>query len=279
MANRILLVDDDEALLRSIARNLLGDFDVRTAEGGEAALQALESDGPFSVAVVDMRMPKMDGIQTITALRPRAKQTVFVMLTGNQDLDTAMQAVNEGQVFRFLTKPAEMADLKAAVNAAQGQHNLLTAEKDLLNGTFLAAVNLMANLIENQGYRMVDTNRMSDAIAELACELGYQISWEELVAARVFLIGLAEMDAADVRDFDLLDPETEEHQALLARICNSSARMIGKIPRMEWIAETLNDDPKFQRLDDIARAERKGSRVAARLFLLELDHHEGFRGG
>ena len=69
MSNKILFVDDDHALLRSFERNLSFDYDMSTAVGGRAAMELVRSEGPFSVVVVDMRMPEMDGIRTIQALR------------------------------------------------------------------------------------------------------------------------------------------------------------------------------------------------------------------
>src|SRR5882724_1862128 len=108
MTYKILLVDDDAKLLSSLKRNLCFDYDLTIAESGQQALDRLEAHEHFSVIVTDMRMPHMDGVQFIEKARRVAPNTVYLMLTGNQDIQTAMKAVNDGQVFRFLNKPCEV---------------------------------------------------------------------------------------------------------------------------------------------------------------------------
>jgi len=65
----------------------------------------LRIQGPFPVVVSDCRMPDIDGIQFLALVRKIAPDTVRMMLTGNHDLETAMEAINRGEIFRFLTKP------------------------------------------------------------------------------------------------------------------------------------------------------------------------------
>src|SRR5689334_1278964 len=102
---KILFVDDDANLLEGFQRQLRKQFSIETAIGGEQALAALCSRGPFAVIVADMRMPSMDGIQLLRKVRAVAPDTVRMMLTGNADQQTAIDAVNEGSIFRFLNKP------------------------------------------------------------------------------------------------------------------------------------------------------------------------------
>ena len=129
MNERILLVDDDYSLLNTLKRNLSFDFEVTTCESGPEALACIKKSEPFSVIMVDMRMPGMEGTEVIQKARLISPNSVYMMLTGNQDLTTAMEAVNEGQVFRFLNKPCQMSDIKAAINAGikQGAVGLVAA--------------------------------------------------------------------------------------------------------------------------------------------------------
>ena len=190
MSNKILFVDDDQALLRSFERNLSFDYDMSTAVGGRAAMELVRSEGPFSVVVVDMRMPEMDGIRTIQALRELQKNAIYMMLTGNQDITTASKAVNDGEVFRFLNKPCEIADIKKAIEAAQKQHDLIISEKVLLQETLLGSINVLTDLIEMQNIRFLDTGLMAETIQEVAKQLSLDIGWEEHVTARVCLVGM-----------------------------------------------------------------------------------------
>src|SRR5215475_6428441 len=102
MAEKILLVDDDKNVLDGYRRILGREFVLETAIGGPAALRMVEEHGPFAVVVSDMRMPGMDGVQLLQKVKVLAPNTVRVMLTGNSDMDTAINAINEGNIFRFL---------------------------------------------------------------------------------------------------------------------------------------------------------------------------------
>ncbi len=249
MSNQVLFIDDDVSLLSTMKRNLGLDFTIHTAEGGEVALELVQQQGDFSVVVVDMQMPKMNGIQTIAMLREKMPNAVFLMLTGNQDLTTAIQAVNDGRVFRFLTKPCQVFEISAAIQAAQQQHNLIIAEKELLSGTFAGAINLMTDVIEMQEDRHVDTGRMSEALVDLADRMSIEIGWEEKVAARIFLVGIAMLGPEDSVKFGALDPATAEHKAMFARICKKSASMLARLPRLGWIVDLLKHVPNAERYE------------------------------
>ena len=247
MQDKILLVDDDLPLLQSIERNLAFDFDTQLAQGGEEAISIARATPSFSVALVDMRMPGMDGLETIQELRAVMNDCVFVMLTGNQDLSTAMNAINDGKVFRFLTKPCEMDEILRAISAALRQYHLVVAERELLMGTFVGSVNLLTDMIETQGFGLVDTNRIAESAISIGSQLGLKIGWQERIATRVMLLGLPTMEPQEIEDFDLLDPESKEHRALVSKITRVSANMIGKIPRMDAVAKILRLIPTTSR--------------------------------
>ena len=135
MTKKILLVDDDPNILQGYQRQLRKRFELDTVLSGREGLEAVASDGPFAVIVSDMRMPGMDGVQFLTQVRETASDTVRMMLTGNSDQQTAMDAVNEGHIFRFLTKPCNTDTFAKALEAALEQYRLITAERELLPGT------------------------------------------------------------------------------------------------------------------------------------------------
>ena len=108
MTDKILFVDDDANLLAAFHRQLRKQFQIDTAEGGHEGLELVKANGPYAVIVSDFRMPIMDGIEFLSRVREIAPETVRIMLTGNADLQAAIQAVNEGNIFRFLTKPCSV---------------------------------------------------------------------------------------------------------------------------------------------------------------------------
>jgi DNA-binding NtrC family response regulator len=105
MLKKILFVDDDENLLAGFQRSYRNRYEFDTAMGGEEALSRIKAAGPYALLIVDMNMPGMNGIQLLERSMIMAPETVRVMLTGNADQQTAVNAVNRGAVYRFLNKP------------------------------------------------------------------------------------------------------------------------------------------------------------------------------
>ncbi|TWU58732.1 Hydrogenase transcriptional regulatory protein hupR1 [Rubripirellula tenax] len=266
MSKQILFVDDDPSLLSTMKRNLGCDYTVHTAEGAEMALKTVSQQGHFSVVIVDMQMPKINGVETIKLLREQMPDAVFVMLTGNQDVTTAINALNEGQVFRFLNKPCKTTEISAVIDAAQKQHNLLIAEKELLSGTFAGAIKLMTDVIEMQEHQPVDTGRMAASLEELASRMSIETGWEEKVAARVFTLGIAMLDTDQKRKFLSLDPTDDEHKRLFGWICKQSATLISRLPRMAWIVDTLKAVPAADRLETNADRQAKAATLLRIVF-------------
>src|SRR4051812_40550267 len=102
---RILCVDDEPRILEGLALQLRRDYQVYTANSGQAALQTLKEANGMMVVISDMRMPGMDGATLLKQVKQRYPETTRILLTGETGRDAAVMAVNEGQIFRFLTKP------------------------------------------------------------------------------------------------------------------------------------------------------------------------------
>ena len=131
ISQKVILVDDDEQIVKSFQRRLRKQFVLDVATRGAEALDMMERQGPYAVVVSDYRMPEMDGIDFLMRVRERHPDTVRIMLTGFSDLQTAIKAVNESQVFRFLTKPCPPGVLAEAVNQAIKYHSLMLSEREL----------------------------------------------------------------------------------------------------------------------------------------------------
>ncbi len=99
MAEKILLVDDESNILDGYRRSLRGEFEMEIALGGQQALTCIAENGPYAVVISDMRMPGIDGIQLLSRIKGVSPDTVRVMLTGNADMETAVNAINEGSIF------------------------------------------------------------------------------------------------------------------------------------------------------------------------------------
>src|SRR6266851_8276264 len=105
MTEKILLIDDDPMILSGYQRTLRNQFSFDVAPGGAQALARIEAGECYAAVLSDLRMPGMDGLEVLRRVHQLSPDTVRLILTGNADLRTAIDAVNEGNIFRFLEKP------------------------------------------------------------------------------------------------------------------------------------------------------------------------------
>jgi EAL domain-containing protein (putative c-di-GMP-specific phosphodiesterase class I)/ActR/RegA family two-component response regulator len=129
---RILLVDDEPAVLTGLRRQLRSQYQVVTATDGATALQLLQYDGPFAVVVSDMCMRIMDGATFLAGARAAARDTVRILLTGQADIHAPVSAVNRGQVFRCLSTPCPSESLQDCLCEVLEQHRLSEARTEIL---------------------------------------------------------------------------------------------------------------------------------------------------
>jgi len=115
----ILFVDDEFRLLRSIERGMLDEpYHMLFAESGKDALKLLE-EHEVQVLVTDMRMPEMTGLELLKQVKERYPQIVRIVLSGYTQATTLLTAINQGEIFRFITKPWKMEeDFKPAIRQA-----------------------------------------------------------------------------------------------------------------------------------------------------------------
>jgi len=132
---RILLVDDDPRILSGLRRQLHRDFQVVTAESGAHALTALAAEKDFAVVVSDMRMPGMDGAALLARIRVESPNTTRILLTGQTELNAAVRAINDGQIFRFLSKPCPPDVLEKCLQEAVARNRAALDEQRLPSGS------------------------------------------------------------------------------------------------------------------------------------------------
>ncbi len=154
MSNRVLFVDDDPKILAAFQRQLRKKVVIETVESGADGLEVLRRNGPFSLVVTDYCMPSMNGIEFLGRAREIAPETVRIMLTGSADLGAAIQAVNQGNIFRFLTKPCSPENLLEAVQAGIHEYRRTHKERkyNKRSRRWLAqAMEVQQNLLPNSG--------------------------------------------------------------------------------------------------------------------------------
>ena len=122
MNNKILCVDDEESILRGFQLNLRKDFELHIAANGREGLEVFNQEKGFALVLSDMRMPEMDGATMLSKIKAIDPEVVTVLLTGHTDFESAMAAVNEGNVFRMLSKPCPPDTLIKVLKDGLSQH-------------------------------------------------------------------------------------------------------------------------------------------------------------
>ena len=114
---RLLFVDDEARILVSLKAIFRNDYDVTIAEGGQAAIEKLRS-GTFDVIVSDQRMPDITGVEVLRSAREIQPQAIRLLLTGYSDLNAIIASINEGEIFRFISKPWSNTELRETIATA-----------------------------------------------------------------------------------------------------------------------------------------------------------------
>ena len=247
MSKKILFVDDDANILAGFQRNLRKQFAIDIALGGEQGLAAIEANGPYAVVVADMQMPGMNGIQFLTKAEQRAPDTVRVMLTGNADQKTVVAAVNEGHVFRFLTKPCSPESIAATLEAALGQYRLVTAEREILertlNGTAKALSDILS-ILDPAAFGL--GQKLRDYMRAYLKHLKIAQTWDLELAAMLCQVGYVTIPAPVLAKFRANLTLRPEEKDMLARIPRTGADLLANIPRLEGVADiVLNQNKNF----------------------------------
>jgi response regulator RpfG family c-di-GMP phosphodiesterase len=237
---RVLVVDDEPNLLSGLSRSLGDRFDITTANCGAAALEAIKTQGPFAVVVCDMRMPGMDGIEVLHRIAELAPNTVRIMLTGNADQKTAVEAINRGSIFRFFNKPIPMTALGDGIDAGIEQHRLMTAEKELLEKTLASSVGLLADVLSLVAPEVFQqSRRLRVWAATLAGRMGVKDPWIVEMAAELARLGAIALPPELLARYDAGHPLTQIETEMIGRIPETGANLIRKIPRLEPVAEAV----------------------------------------
>ena len=242
---RILCVDDEANVLAAYQRNLRKQFSLDTVPSGAAALRLIQSQGPYAVIVADMRMPEMDGVQLLTAVKRLAPETIRIMLTGDADQSTAMEAVNQGHIFRFLTKPCAPETLVAALCAGQEQYRLVTAEKELLEKTLNGSVQLLTevlSLADPVGFGRGQILR--DHILTFAKHFNVPHTWDLEIGAMLAQLGCVTLPPAVLTKWRNGAALTGAEKDLVARVPEVGSRLLGNIPRLEQVARMVRYQQK-----------------------------------
>jgi response regulator RpfG family c-di-GMP phosphodiesterase len=236
----ILLVDDEINILNSHRRTLRNEFNFDIALSGVEALELISSGKKYAVIVTDMQMPNMNGLELLQRIKEVSPNTVRMMLTGNSDQDTAVNAVNIGDIFRFINKPCDKDTLITAIKAGIKQYNLIMAEKILLNKTLKGVINVLSEVLDLVNPDAMDNSvKMVEYMERLAKVLKLPDHWGFVPMVQLSQLGCVIFPTKTMKNFENGQIISEEERQLFAQHPCLASDLIRQIPRMEKIAYSI----------------------------------------
>ncbi len=144
---KMLVVDDEPDNLDLLYRTFRRDFQVLRAESGVSALEILEKEGEVAVIISDQRMPEMKGTEFLKKTLPNFPNTVRIILTGFTDVEDLVEAINSGQVYKYITKPWDPNELKTVVQRAAESYEIIKEKTKELHRA-QAQTNLLVTIVQ-----------------------------------------------------------------------------------------------------------------------------------
>ncbi len=193
----ILCVDDDANILSALKRMLsLEGYSVTTTESAREAIELLMAH-TYDLIITDLRMPEMDGIVLLKEIKDLYPSMTRVMLTGNADLESAKQAINEGQVYKYLSKPWDESETFAVIQEAVVMAQKKRAQ-DLLSETvatlesrihdyFITTIKIFSNLMELRAPKLLIHSKN---VAYLSSQVAKLMELSEGQVQEIYISGL-----------------------------------------------------------------------------------------
>ena len=273
MSEKILLVDDDPLILEGYRRSLSREFLMDTALGGEEALKLVTANGPYAVVISDMRMPGMDGIQLLSRIKAVSPDTIRVMLTGTTEIETAINAINEGSIFRFLSKPCSKDVMAKTLTGALLQYRLVTAEKQLLEQTLTGCIQVLTevlSLVNPAAFGLAERARRY--IHHVVSAMKLRNPWQYEVAAMMSQLGCVTLPAETIDAVYRGEKLSAAEQAQYDAHPTVAYDLLSKIPRLEPIAWMIQQQNRPT--PDTDDSQPADMRMGARILRLILDYEK-----
>ncbi|MCB1189142.1 MAG: hybrid sensor histidine kinase/response regulator [Leptospiraceae bacterium] len=216
----IMIVDDEEANLRSLKRSLESDYEIITACNGLEALELIQSDkNPERIHLIlsDQRMPGLTGVELLKEVLTIIPKAIRIILTGYTDMDATISAINEGHIYNFISKPIEPQDLKISIKRALESYELslqnekLIEELKLLNTDLELKVQVRTSDLKESLIELQKSNAVKDKL--------FSIIAHDLRSPYSMLVSTTDLLVNDYNEFD----ETEIIE-LIKELHDSSKR-------------------------------------------------------
>jgi response regulator RpfG family c-di-GMP phosphodiesterase len=240
MKPAVLCVDDDASILEGYRRVLGGHFQLYLACGPFQGIEKLEAGPDYSVVVADMRMPDMNGIEFLKRVRARSPHTRRIMLSGDAEQSTAVDAVNLGQVSAYLAKPCPSQRLLAAVQEACADWERERLEREALRGAQTGAVSALLELLRAADPVLERRSRRIAAVSARLMEArGLSLDWQMQAAALLSQAGTLYLPAELRARIEAGEPLSVPEELALDSLPALGAAWLKPIPGFEGIAQAI----------------------------------------
>jgi CheY-like chemotaxis protein len=253
---RILVVDDEEAILETMSFTFEDDYEVHTSTDPRRALDLLDAKGPFAAVLTDQRMPDMSGVEFVTEVWRRHPATVRMILTGFSDMEAILQAINDGHVYAYISKPWEPDHLKQVMKQAV-EHYKLTVENERLLGDLRRVNRFLEAVIDelDSGAIALDQDGVIQAINRPVREY-FDVShdprgrrFDELLRDKgLHTVGAAVMSVAGEGEVTYSDVDVGSHRfRVTSRRLTARGEPLGRVV----LFREISHEPLRRRFDDL----------------------------
>jgi response regulator RpfG family c-di-GMP phosphodiesterase len=226
-------------------------------------------------------MPEMNGIQFLSRARQVAPDTVRIMLTGQADLQVAIDAINDDNIFRFLAKPCTTELLTKTLNDGVEQFRLINAERELLDKTLKGVIELLSDVMTvTSPVAFSKSARMRPLIRKIAARLKMK-SWEIEIASMLSQIGCITVPGEILeKKFRSEALSAEEEEFFLSHPQTGKYLLIG-IPRLEGIAESIGSQFKQYDGGGVPHDGKSGKEIPVLALIIKIafDYDELLQSG
>ncbi|SFF83289.1 Response regulator c-di-GMP phosphodiesterase, RpfG family, contains REC and HD-GYP domains [Duganella sp. CF458] len=299
----ILCVDDEPNILSSLRRLFRGKgYEVLTAISGAQGLDLLEQQ-PVDLVISDMRMPEMDGARFLAQVRERWPNTVRLLLTGYSDVQSIQDAINCGEIYRYITKPWDDNDILLIVRHALERHQLELEKQRLealtlqqneelkslntgleqkveertrqLKANFLTTIKILSSIAESRGTGQTGQTRQ---VADLARKMATQLKLDMNEVQDIFIAALLhDLGRIGFSDEMLRTPMTMLQGADLALFRKhpvSGAQLLMPLTDMAGVAAIVRH--QMERFDGQGYPDRMAGfaiPIGSRILTLAIDYY------
>ncbi len=275
MNSKILLVDDEQNLLDALKRSLKGKFKIETANSGAEGLMLMENEGPFAVIVSDYKMPEMNGVEFLLQAMKKAPDSIRMMLTGQADMDAAIDVINRARIFRFLSKPCPTEILTENIEDGLEQYRLKHAEKELIEKTLSGSIKVLTDVLSLVNpVAFSKALRVRTLVKQFLEMVKIKNPWQVEIAAMLSQIGCVTVPDSILKKVYQDEPLLEKEERIFYKHPETAKGMLSNIPRLEVISDIIAYQEKHYNGSGFPADDLKGNAIplGARILKIIIDY-------